>query len=78
MKFVFCVEQEPSGFVISHLFPVFSADKGEPPIPQTEDGFLNFTQVTRNHTGWYKCISHHPMGKFSSVGYYLNVRCKWL
>lgn len=27
-------------------------DKREPPVPQTDDGFLNFTSVHRNHTGW--------------------------
>jgi hypothetical protein len=57
------------------FFCCFFADKGEPPVPQIGEGFLNFTQVNRNHTGWYQCISHHPMGKFSSVGYYLTIRC---
>ncbi|ODN01284.1 Hemicentin-1 [Orchesella cincta] len=54
--------------------PLWMKDGAEPLVPQSDEGFLNFTIVSRNHTGWYKCISHHPMGKFSSVGYYLTVR----
>ncbi|OXA60621.1 Immunoglobulin superfamily member 10 [Folsomia candida] len=54
--------------------PIWLKDKREPPVPQTDDGFLNFTSVHRNHTGWYQCESHHPLGKFSSVGIYVTVR----
>ncbi|KAK6622773.1 hypothetical protein RUM43_008616 [Polyplax serrata] len=45
-----------------------------PSVPQTVDGFLNFTSIKKEHSGWYKCTSHHLLGEFSSIGYFLNVR----
>lgn len=49
-------------------------------IQQNGDGFLNFTQIRREHSGWYKCTSRHLNIQYSSIGYYLNIRCKfnWL
>ncbi|CAB3367698.1 Hypothetical predicted protein [Cloeon dipterum] len=49
-------------------------DDGDPPVPQTKDGFLNFTSISREHIGWYKCSAQHSLGTFASSGYYLNVR----
>lgn len=56
--------------------PVWQKDEGSPPVQQSPDGFLNFTQIKREHSGWYKCIARHRLGRFSSIGYFLNVRCK--
>lgn len=58
--------------------PVWQKDDTDPPVQQTPDGFLNFTEIKRDHSGWYKCISTHLLGRFSSIGYFLNVRCKYL
>ncbi|KAG8228926.1 hypothetical protein J437_LFUL007318 [Ladona fulva] len=61
------------------LFPPLSVDNGDPGVPQSgEDGFLNFTSIRREHSGWYKCTAHHRFGLFSSIGYFLNVRCEYL
>ncbi|XP_059481786.1 hemicentin-2-like [Neocloeon triangulifer] len=49
-------------------------DDGDPPVPQTKDGYLNFTAISREHIGWYKCSAEHVLGTFASSGYYLNVR----
>ncbi|XP_076330531.1 irregular chiasm C-roughest protein-like [Tachypleus tridentatus] len=38
------------------------------------EGYLNFTFITREHAGWYKCITEHLFGYFGSFGYFLNVR----
>lgn len=46
-------------------------------IPQIGDGFLNFTQIRREHSGWYKCTSRHLNFQYSSIGYFLNIRCKF-
>ncbi|KAK9708435.1 hypothetical protein QE152_g27192 [Popillia japonica] len=54
--------------------PIWQKDDSDPPVQQTPDGFLNFTEIRREHSGWYKCISRHLLGRFSSIGYYLNVR----
>lgn len=54
--------------------PIWQKDDTDPPVQQTPDGFLNFTEIRREHSGWYKCISRHLLGRFSSIGYYLNVR----
>lgn len=51
-------------------------DDTVPPVLQTDDGFLNFTSIRRNHSGWYKCTSRHLLSEYSSIGYFLNVRCK--
>lgn len=56
--------------------PIWQKDDTDPPVQQTPDGFLNFTEIKREHSGWYKCISRHLLGRFSSIGYFLNVRCK--
>lgn len=45
-------------------------------IPQNGDGYLNFTQIRREHSGWYKCTSRHLNFQYSSIGYFLNIRCK--
>ncbi|XP_049799878.1 hemicentin-2-like [Schistocerca nitens] len=50
--------------------PKWLRDGEEPPVAQTGDGFLNFSYVRREHSGWYKCTSRGA----SSIGYFLNVR----
>ncbi|XP_003240357.1 CD166 antigen [Acyrthosiphon pisum] len=54
--------------------PVWQKDDSAPPVLQTDDGFLNFTSIRRNHSGWYKCTSRHLLSEYSSIGYFLNVR----
>ncbi|CAG9826460.1 unnamed protein product [Diabrotica balteata] len=54
--------------------PIWQKDDGAPPVQQTSDGMLNFTEIRREHSGWYKCIAKHRLGRFSSIGYFLNVR----
>ncbi|XP_047106918.1 nectin-2-like [Schistocerca piceifrons] len=49
--------------------PVWVKDDGAPPVAQSNDGFLNFSSISREHMGWYKCTSRDA----SSIGYYLNV-----
>ncbi|XP_021712769.1 nectin-3-like [Aedes aegypti] len=57
--------------------PVWQKDDGETPVPQTGDGFLNFSSIRREHSGWYKCTSRHLNFQYSSIGYYLSVRCEY-
>ncbi|CAB0035895.1 unnamed protein product [Trichogramma brassicae] len=47
---------------------------GAPPVEQSEDGWLNFTKISRTDKGWYKCYTRHMLGIYTSIGYYLNVR----
>ncbi|XP_069678717.1 CD166 antigen [Periplaneta americana] len=54
--------------------PVWVKDDGAPPVAQSGDGFLNFSAIRREHSGWYKCTSRHLLGEYSSIGYFLNVR----
>ncbi|XP_022189444.2 MAM domain-containing glycosylphosphatidylinositol anchor protein 1 [Nilaparvata lugens] len=54
--------------------PVWKKDEGLPPVPQSEDGYLNFTVIRKEHSGWYKCTTRHVLGEFSSIGYFLSVR----
>ncbi|XP_050425969.1 CD166 antigen homolog A [Adelges cooleyi] len=54
--------------------PVWQKDDSAPPVLQTDDGYLNFTSIRRNHSGWYKCTSRHLLSEYSSIGYFLNVR----
>lgn len=35
---------------------------------------LEFPVLEERHEGWYVCSTHHKLGNFSSVGYYLSVR----
>uniref|UniRef100_A0A1B0CH15 Ig-like domain-containing protein n=1 Tax=Lutzomyia longipalpis TaxID=7200 RepID=A0A1B0CH15_LUTLO len=58
--------------------PVWQKDDGDTPVPQPGDGFLNFTSIRREHSGWYKCTSRHLNFQYSSIGYYLSVRCKYI
>ncbi|KAL1379342.1 hypothetical protein pipiens_000495, partial [Culex pipiens pipiens] len=55
--------------------PLWQKDDGDTPVPQTGDGFLNFSSIRREHSGWYKCTSRHLNFQYSSIGYYLSVRC---
>ncbi|XP_050529013.1 CD166 antigen homolog A [Daktulosphaira vitifoliae] len=54
--------------------PVWQKDDSAPPVLQTDDGYLNFTSIKKNHSGWYKCTSRHLLSEYSSIGYFLNVR----
>ncbi|ETN65061.1 hypothetical protein AND_003179 [Anopheles darlingi] len=54
--------------------PVWQKDDGDTPVPQIGDGFLNFSSIRREHSGWYKCTSRHLNFQYSSIGYYLSVR----
>ncbi|XP_036231698.2 uncharacterized protein tei [Bactrocera oleae] len=54
--------------------PRWQKDDGDTPVPQTGDGFLNFTSIRHEHSGWYKCTSRHLNFQYSSIGYYLSVR----
>ncbi|XP_014256643.1 nectin-3 [Cimex lectularius] len=54
--------------------PVWQKDDGAPPVEQSNDGFLNFTSLKREHNGWYKCTTRHLLSTYSSIGYFLNVR----
>ncbi|KAL1517684.1 hypothetical protein ABEB36_001419 [Hypothenemus hampei] len=53
--------------------PIWQKDDGDPPVMQSPNGFLNFTEIKREHSGWYKCMARHMLGPFSSIGYFLNV-----
>ncbi|XP_070504941.1 uncharacterized protein [Chironomus tepperi] len=53
---------------------MWQKDDGDPPIPQSGDGLLNFTAIRREHSGWYKCTARHLNKPYSSFGYFLNVR----
>lgn len=59
-----------------NLCVCFSPDDGEPPVVQSADGFLNFSTISRDHVGWYKCVADYEANNFASSGYYLNVRCE--
>ncbi|KAL7287696.1 hypothetical protein TKK_0018089 [Trichogramma kaykai] len=54
--------------------PVWQRNDGAPPVEQSDDGWLNFTKISRAEKGWYKCYTRHMLGIYTSIGYYLNVR----
>ncbi|XP_031782415.1 hemicentin-2 isoform X2 [Nasonia vitripennis] len=54
--------------------PIWQRDNGLPPVEQSDDGWLNFTKISRAESGWYKCYTRHMLGIFTSIGYFLNVR----
>jgi len=62
--------------MFNYICCIFVLDDSAPPVLQTDDGFLNFTSIRRNHSGWYKCTSRHLLSEYSSIGYFLNVRCE--
>ncbi|XP_066584205.1 hemicentin-2 isoform X2 [Prorops nasuta] len=54
--------------------PIWQRDNGPPPVMQSNEGWLNFTKISRAESGWYKCYTRHMLGIFTSIGYFLNVR----
>lgn len=54
--------------------PEWIKDDGPPPVEESMDGYLNFTSITREQAGWYRCSTHHEFGFSTSFGYFLNVR----
>ncbi|KAL3195440.1 hypothetical protein MRX96_045680, partial [Rhipicephalus microplus] len=86
----FSISREPGfGFPILEKMPVslhcavdanppcaprWLKDDGPPPVPQSPDGYLNFSAIERQHAGWYRCAAVHRLGMFASFGYFLNVR----
>ncbi|XP_076034225.1 hemicentin-2-like isoform X3 [Oratosquilla oratoria] len=38
-----------------------------------EDGWLNISSASSADRGWYKCSTHHPMGRFASHSVFINV-----
>ncbi|OAD53606.1 hypothetical protein WN48_09597, partial [Eufriesea mexicana] len=57
--------------------PIWQRDNGPPPVEQSDDGWLNFTKISRAESGWYKCYTRHMLDIFTSIGYYLNVRSEY-
>ena len=51
-----------------------SIDNNLPPTEQSSDGYLNFTSIRMDNSGWYKCITRYQLAEYSSIGYFLNVR----
>jgi hypothetical protein len=45
-----------------------------PQLETNKDGSLNFSSISKNDTGWYRCTTQHEFGSFASFGYFLNVR----
>lgn len=39
---------------------------------------MNFTKIRMEHSGWYKCTSTYLNVLYSSIEYFLSVRCKLL
>ncbi|KAH6929998.1 hypothetical protein HPB50_007938 [Hyalomma asiaticum] len=86
----FSISREPGfGFPILEKMPVslhcavdanppcaprWLKDDGPPPVPQSPDGYLNFSAIERQHAGWYRCAAVHRLGTYASFGYFLNVR----
>lgn len=58
--------------------PQWVRDDGPITVPQDEAGFLNFSSIEGQHSGWYRCTTHHEFGFFASFGYFLNVRSKFI
>ncbi len=56
----------------------FLLDNDVPPTEQSSDGFLNFTSIRIEDSGWYKCITRYQLAEYSSIGYFLNVRGKYI
>ena len=46
------------------------------PIYTNQDGSLNFSIITKQDIGWYRCTTQHEFGFFASFGYFLNVRSR--
>lgn len=46
------------------------------PIHTNHDGSLNFSAISKQDIGWYKCTTQHEFGFFASFGYFLNVRSR--
>ena len=63
---------------ITHAIKIIVSDNGPPPVEQSDDGWLNFTKITRAESGWYKCYTRHMLGIFTSIGYFLNIRCEYI
>lgn len=69
-----CCFQRVNSYI--HQLSACVSDNGPPPVEQSDDGWLNFTKITRAESGWYKCYTRHMLGIFTSIGYFLNVRCE--
>ncbi|XP_065200861.1 hemicentin-2 [Planococcus citri] len=54
--------------------PIWQKDNDVPPTEQSNDGYLNFTSIRIEDSGWYKCITRYQLAEYSSIGYFLNVR----
>jgi hypothetical protein len=59
------------------IFHFLFADDADPPVAQSEDGFLNFSSISREHIGWYKCSADYDANTFASSGLFINVRCEF-
>lgn len=47
----------------------------QPPLPDTSpEGALNISRCTVKNSGWYRCVTDHEFGHFSSFSLYLNIR----
>ncbi|CAB3367694.1 Hypothetical predicted protein [Cloeon dipterum] len=54
--------------------PIWMKDDGDPPVEQSPDGYLNFSSISREHIGWYKCSAEYDSSTYASSGLFINVR----
>lgn len=70
-----CIVIEPLHQSLMAVFHDFIfADNEIPPIEQSSDGYLNFSSIKTEDSGWYKCITRYQLAEYSSIGYFLHVR----
>ena len=45
-------------------------------LAQSNNSLLNVAYVTRNHTGWYRCLARNEVNQVLSERFWLDVFCK--
>lgn len=46
-------------------------------LAQSNNSVLDVAYVTRNHTGWYRCLARNEVNQVLSERFWLDVYCKY-
>jgi len=54
--------------------PISISEMDPPPLRTDEEGSFTIISAKVTDSGWYRCVTDHEFGHFTSFGYFLNIR----
>lgn len=62
---------------VNYIWEHTTADNTTRIMARGNNSIVNVTLVTRNHTGWYRCLARNEVNQGRSDRTWLDIICKW-